>query len=220
MYQPSNRFGTPPVVLNLIILNVIVYVLTHFLFPNLIQYFLLFYPAHIPGLPPEYHFEPYQLVTYMFGHANFWHIALNMLALWMLGGQVEMVWGGKKFLVFYLACGLGAAGFNFLIDYIQIQNGADVMKFISPMLGASGAIFGILAAFGMMFPNQVLMLLFPPIPLKAKYFVLLYGALELFSGLSSNPGDNVAHFAHLGGGLTGLLLLLFWKSRGELYKPM
>ncbi len=215
--QLSSGRGTPPVVLNLIIVNVIVYLLTNILWPNLIVYFELFYP--IPNAPAApYRFEPYQLVTYMFGHGGFWHIAFNMFALWMFGSQIEMVWGGKKFLMFYLACGLGAAGFNFLVNYLKLQGGEAVLSEMGPMLGASGAIFGILAAFGMLFPNQMLMMLFPPIPMKAKYFVLLYAGLELFSGISANPGDNVAHFAHLGGGLTGLITLLYWKSRGELWK--
>ena len=212
------RFKTPPVVLNLIIVNVIVYLLTNILWPNLLVYFELFYPGN-NGLPAPYHFEPYQLVTYMFGHGGFWHIAFNMFALWMFGSQVEMIWGGKKFFLFYMACGLGAAGFNFLVNYLKLQgNEASITQVMVPMLGASGAIFGILAAFGMMFPNQLLLLLFPPIPIKAKYLVIIYGALELFSGLSNNPNDNVAHFAHLGGGLTGLIMLLYWKSRGELLK--
>ena len=215
--QQTFRRGTPPVVLNLVILNVIIYIITNILAPKLIVYFELFYP--VPGAPPApYRFEPYQFVTYMFGHGGFWHIAFNMFALWMFGSQIEMIWGGKKFLLFYLACGLGAAGFNFLVDYLKVQNSPDLISQMGPMLGASGAIFGILAAFGMMFPNQMLLMLFPPIPMKAKYFVILYAALELFSGISANPGDNVAHFAHLGGGLTGLIMLLFWKARGELWK--
>jgi len=216
--QLSAGRGTPPVVLNLIIINVIVYLLTNILWPNLIVYFELFYP--IPnGAPAPFNFQPYQLVTYMFGHGGFWHIAFNMFALWMFGSQIEMIWGGKKFLLFYLACGLGAAGFNFLVNYLKLQGSEASLAQMGPMLGASGAIFGILAAFGMLFPNQMLMMLFPPIPMKAKYFVLLYAGLELFSGISANPNDNVAHFAHLGGGLTGLIMLLFWRSRGELWKP-
>jgi len=210
----------PPVVLNLILLNVIVYIVTHFLAPGLQQYFVLFYPT------PHGLFQPYQLITYMFGHETFLHIFLNMLALWMLGSQVEMVWGGKKFLFFYIVCGLGAAGFNLLIYYIKLQTNQDpavyaslqnFYSFLPPMLGASGSVFGILAAFGMLFPNQMLMMLFPPIPMKAKYFVILYGAIELFSGISNNSGDNVAHFAHIGGLITGLIMLLIWRQLGSLY---
>jgi membrane associated rhomboid family serine protease len=215
MIQPSNnRFGMPPVVLNLIILNVIVFLLTSFLLPNIAPYLALYYPAE--GSP----FRPYQLISYMFMHGGFWHIALNMYALWMFGSQVERIWGGKKFLVFYLACGLGAAAFNFLVDYLKIQGGADVYGIAAPMVGASGAVFGVLAAFGMMFPNMVLQMLFPPVALKAKYFVMIYGGIELFSGLSNSPNDNVAHFAHIGGLVTGFIFLLFWKSRGQLYSEM
>src|SRR5580700_4530198 len=154
----------PPVVLNLIILNVIMYIVTNILWTNLAPYLALYYPAE-GGF-----FKPYQLVTYMFMHAGFWHIALNMFALWMFGAQIENIWGGKKFLLFYLACGLGAAGFNFLVDYFKIQGGTGGDIIMSPMVGASGAVFGVLAAYGFMFPNQMLMLLFPPIPMKAKYF--------------------------------------------------
>jgi len=212
MYQPQNRLGIPPVVLNLIILNVIMYIITNLLMPNLGIYLALFYP-----LPGGY-FKPYQLVSYMFVHAGFWHIAMNMFALWMFGAQIENIWGAKKFLLFYLACGLGAAGFNFLIDYIKIQGGDSVDAIAAPMVGASGAVFGVLAAYGMMFPNQMLMLLFPPIPMKAKYFVIGYGLIELYSGFSG--GDNIAHFAHIGGLITGLIMLLFWRQRGELYRPL
>jgi membrane associated rhomboid family serine protease len=229
MYQPpTQRFGMPPVVLNLIILNVIVYIVTNMLMPRLGPYLALYYPVK------GGHFEPYQLVTYMFQHdpLSIWHLVFNMFGLWMFGTQIELVWGSKKFLLFYLVCGLGAGAFNLGIDYIRVEhfltlaqnNAITVNEFQnsvgpiigSSMIGASGAIFGVLAAFAMLFPNQMMLLLFFPVPIKAKYFVIGYAALELYNGIAAT-NDHVAHFAHLGGGITGLIILLIWKYRGTLF---
>lgn len=167
-----------------------------------------------------------QLITYMFMHANFTHIFFNMFALWMFGRTLEMVWGPKRFLTFYIVCGVGAGIVqeivqygDYLLNYAQYGGVSTEMGTI-PMdtflnmwttVGASGAIYGILLGFGMLFPNSE-MFIFPlPMPIKAKYFVIGYAALELFLGLAG--GDGVAHFAHLGGMLFGLILIIYWKKK-------
>ena len=153
---------------------------------------------------PYFHF--WQPVSYMFLHGGLTHLFFNMFSLWMFGGVVERAMGAKRFLLFYFVCGIGAA-----ICQEFWQFGETVMNTFRavPTVGASGACYGILLAFGMSYPNQRIMLLFPPIPMKAKYFVIAYAVIELFSAFSSN--GNVAHFAHLGGMLFGLLLILYWR---------
>ena len=197
----------------------------------------------LPGSP---HFEPFQLVSHMFMHGNMGHIFFNMFALWMFGYSLENVWGGKRFLTYYMVTGLGAAALHMTINYweaMQLQsellaNGYSmesimelrsvpayqmggypglvqnyIAKYQIPTVGASGAVFGILLAFGMMFPNTRIYLYFA-FPIKAKYFVIGYGLLELFNGLANDPSSNVAHFAHLGGMLFGFLLIKYWRNRG------
>ena len=191
-------------------------------------------------------FRPHQLVTHLFMHGNFSHILFNMFALWMFGNQLENIWGGKRFLVYYMLTGFGAAllhlGVNqfqismteaqmsieqvnmVLVDgYNALQNGQNFVNplmgnlnilYHTPTVGASGAVFGLLLAFGMLFPNTLIYLYFA-IPIKAKYFVAAYGAIELWLGLQNNPGDNVAHFAHLGGMLFGYLLIKYWKKNSQ-----
>ncbi len=239
-YIRPGRFSMfPPVVKNILILNVIFFVATFALKKsgfNLIAQFGLHYP-----MSPD--FEWYQFVTYMFLHADIMHLFFNMFALWMFGYVLENLWGPKKFLFFYFATGVGAALVQLLINYIQLQplldqindqtlqfilsEGSSIMKnqmnYTDPllgeinglingtMIGASGAVFGILLAFGMLFPNQRI-LIYGIIPIKALYFVIIYGALEFFLGVG-NVQDNVAHFAHLGGMLFGLILILYWKYR-------
>jgi membrane associated rhomboid family serine protease len=149
-------------------------------------------------------FKPYQIITHMFAHANFSHLFMNMFGLYMFGRTLEQVLGGKKFFALYFISGLGAAGLQFLIYNLQATPAA--------MVGASGAIFGILAAFAVMFPNVELMLIFFPVPIKAKYFVLIYGVIELFFGVANFSMDNIAHFAHLGGAIAGFLLTMYWKK--------
>lgn len=184
-------------------------------------------------------FRPYQLITHMFMHGSFTHLFWNMFAVWMFGKVLENVWGGKRFLKFYIITGLGAA--LIYIGYIQFQiyeisnlnpdfleaaknkkaflmnnrdfipESAELTGLVNtPMVGASGALYGILLAFGMLFPNTLLYIYFA-IPIKAKYFVMLYGAFELFLGFKNLPGDNIAHFAHLGGMIFGFFLLKYWK---------
>ncbi len=144
-------------------------------------------------------FLPWQLVSYMFLHADFWHILYNMFALWIFGQSLEHLWGTKRFLMYYFLTGIGAG-----IIHMFITGGSAI--------GASGAVFGILLGFGMMFPDRYIMLLIPPIPIKAKYFVTFYGVLELYSGLN-RPESGVAHFAHLGGIVVGFILIKLWKLK-------
>ncbi len=176
-------------------------------------------------------FRPYQLLTYMFMHANFAHIFFNMFALWMFGNVLENIWGPKRFLIFYLVCGVGAGLTQELVQYIQyttqlaqydqVNLGGNIVSMDSYLnlmttVGASGAVYGILLAFGMMFPNSLIYVYFA-IPIKAKWFVILYAVIELVSGLGVTGSDNVAHFAHLGGMLFGLILILLWRKKQRSY---
>lgn len=149
------------------------------------------------------YFDVWQLVTYMFLHAGFGHIFFNLFALWMFGQSIENFWGTRRFTIYYFLTGIGAALLHMLIG----GGGA-------PTLGASGAVYGILLAFGMMFPERPIMLLFPPIPIKAKYFVAIFGVIELVSGIS-RTNSGVAHFAHLGGMLVGFILIKYWGLKSE-----
>jgi membrane associated rhomboid family serine protease len=191
-----------PVTRNLLIINIIIFFGTMLTGGTLYGLLAL--------SPPDSHaFQPYQFVTYMFMHATIGHIFFNMLALWMFGSDIEQYWGPKKFLGFYLVCGICSA-----LAYLGVNfyKGVHV-----PMSGASGAVMGILAAYGFMFPNRQLMLLFPPIPIRVKYMVIIIGVMDLYAGIANNPGDRVAHFAHLGGLLAGAIILLYWKQQGRLY---
>jgi len=155
-------------------------------------------------------FMPWQLLTYGFLHdpANILHLAFNMLALVMFGAPLEHVWGERRFLTYYLVCVLGAGLCQLAVGSWAVANGAAAY----PTLGASGGVFGLLLAYGMLFPNQRVMLLFPPIPMKARTLVILYGVFELSLGLTGwQPG--VAHFAHLGGMLFGWLLIRYWRGQ-------
>lgn len=238
--------GIPPVVKNLLIINVIMLLGAFALRRmgiNLNDYLGLFYPT-------SKWFMPHQLISSMFMHANIEHLFFNMFALFMFGRVLENVWGGKRFLIYYVLTGIGAVVVHTFVNYFQINSLLDSLtyeqiqvvlnegreafemqkNFINtdmahlnqlintPVIGSSGAVFGILLAFGMLFPNTELMLLIPPIPIKAKYFVVGYGVLELFFGVANMSGDNVAHFAHLGGMLAGFVLLKYWKqNRSNFY---
>lgn len=150
-------------------------------------------------------FHVFQLVTYMFLHADFGHIFFNMFALWMFGRIMEQAWGSQRFLIYYIVCGIGAG---------LSQELGQALGMISPYastIGASGAVFGVMLAFGMTFPNERLFIIPFPFPIKAKWFVMIYAALELFEGMHSN--DNVAHYAHLGGMVVGLFLILYWRHK-------
>jgi membrane associated rhomboid family serine protease len=197
---------------NLLIINFIAFLATIILPFNLLQYGALWHPAN---LPPYDFFEPYQLLTHIFLHGSLGHIFSNMLALWMFGSAMEATWGTKRFLTYYFVCGLGASGLYLLVEYLTIQTG-----FYPPIVGASGAVFGLLLAFGMTYPNNYINLYFF-IPIKAKYFVALYAAIELYAGVSNQYNivrgvgstSNVAHFAHLGGMLIGFILITYWFGK-------
>ena len=276
----TNRFTIlPPVVKNLLIINGLFYLATMAAGKAFNIDLTEILGLHYVGASD---FRPYQYITYMFMHSptDFRHILFNMFALWMFGNTIENVWGSKRFLIYYMLTGIGAAivytfwihfeitpvvqavdhflnnpsleGFAsfrnseyFIVANYDIQNGfndfvnnynrlitydknaalQEAIRFMGDykesylnahtVVGASGAVYGILLAFGMMFPNQILYLYFA-IPVKAKWLVLGFGLLELYSGISPNPGDNVAHFAHLGGMLIGLIIILYWKKKGTL----
>ena len=194
----NRYFQTPPVVKNLLIINVLIFAATKLLpiGPQIMHYCALWV-----DMTP---FRTYQFVTYMFLHADVEHLFFNMFALWMFGRTLEYELGSKRFLVYYMICGIGAA---------LIQAGiAWAMDEPMTLVGASGAVMGLLLAFGVMHPNAVIILLFPPIPMKAKWFVIVYGIIELLLGWRGS--GNVAHFAHVGGMLWGLLLLYWWRRRG------
>ena len=237
--------STPPVVKNLIILNVLFYLATiagKKFGVDLSRVLALYYPL-------AEHFQPYQFITHMFMHGSLGHLFFNMFALWMFGRVLESVWGGKRFFIYYFVTGLGAAAFYTFVHWIEfailkgkmspeqvqmvLENGQGILQNMQnysdpamgklnvlinvPVLGASGAVFGILLGFGMLFPNTQLMLLFPPIPIKAKYFVILYGILELVLAFTQH-GGSVAHFAHLGGMIFGYILIKTWnKDRTHFY---
>jgi membrane associated rhomboid family serine protease len=148
-------------------------------------------------------FWPWQLVTYGFLHVDLLHLFFNMLGLWMFGSEIERLWGDRRYMQFLLASMVSAA-------LVQLLWSAMIGS-RSPTIGASGALFGVLLAFGMLFPNRTVMLLIPPIPMKAKVLVAIYGALELFSGLTGRTG--IAHFAHLGGMLGGFLMIRYWRGQ-------
>lgn len=164
--------------------------------------------------PTSEFFRPWQIATHMFMHGNIQHLAFNMLSLYMFGTMVEMVWGAKRFLFFYLTCGLGAWLLHIGATAFELNKAGMEAAFQIeniPMLGASGAIFGVLAGYGLLFPNNVIQLLFPPIPMKAKYFVLIMGGLDLYLGISGT-GTGVAHFAHVGGAIFGAALFFYWNK--------
>ena len=235
-YRPDNF---PPIVKNLIIINVLVWVAQLALESQFqITEKIMLYPI-MPqrlhdilvasnAMEPAQKFEPYQIATHMFAHAPnmFFHILFNMFALWMFGRILENVWGGKRFLFFYLACGVGAAICHLAIQYFRcealleaiLQDSPNVERYagaISPALGASGAIMGIFAAFAYLFPNTEMFIMFIPFPIKAKWAVLGLAAIDLFGGIFNFSGDNVAHFAHLGGAITGFIIVLIWNRRNR-----
>ncbi len=204
----------PPIVKNLIIINVLVWV-AQLIYDK--QWGLTQKIALWPIDSPV--FEPYQVITHMFAHASytdggsimFFHILFNMFMLYMFGRILENVWGAKRFLIFYMACGIGAAAAHLGMQYFM---GGD-----APAVGASGAVMGVFVAFGYLFPNTELMIIPIPVPIKAKWLVLAYIAFDLFGGFGKIAGDSIAHFAHLGGALTGFLIVLFWNktNRKTLY---
>ena len=225
-YSPTGFSLLPTAVKNLLIINAIMFLadlaLTRFGINLSNVLGLHFFMAS--------DFRPWQLLTYMFMHGNFSHLFFNMFALWMFGNTLENIWGTKRFLLFYILCGLGAGLMQEGVQYIeyvtklsQYQNvnmGGSIIpmgQYLNYMttVGASGAIYGLLLAFGMMFPNSMIYLYFL-VPIKAKWFVIGYAVIELLTGIFYTS-DGVAHFAHLGGMLVGLVILLIWKKKGRLY---
>lgn len=212
----------PPVVKNLIMINVLMYLITAITGSFMYENFALFYfksPL----------FKPYQLVTHMFMHGGFTHILFNMYTLFIFGCVLERVWGSRKFLFYYFVTGIGAALLHMGVMWLQLRgyiadlNAGDMYAQVNiqsllttPTVGASGAIYGLLLAYGMLFPDNIMQLIFPPVALKAKWFVIIFGALELLLGLSGR-GGNVAHFAHLGGMIFGFFLILYWKKNNRMY---
>ncbi|MCM1042237.1 MAG: rhomboid family intramembrane serine protease [Bacteroides sp.] len=207
----------PPVVKNLLILNVLFYLADISLATrgiDLSRWLGLHYFT-------AQNFYPFQFLTYMFMHGNFSHLFFNMFALWMFGYALENYWGSKRFLLYYLVTGIGAGLIQSgvqaweLVPLMQKYDPFSVQQYVDNIVtvGASGAVFGILLAFGMCFPNVPIYLYFF-IPIRAKWFVIIYGAIELFAGIGGTA-DGVAHFAHLGGMIFGFLLILYWKKRGS-----
>ena len=231
MYRPTSFRELPEIIKNLLIINGLLFLATISLESYGIDL------TQLLGLHQfqSEDFMPHQLITHFFMHGNFTHLFFNMFALLMFGKILENVWGAKRFLIYYITTALGAAALHLAVSQYQIyelsnevpnlielakkglynpsnENSLRLTQLVTtPTVGASGAVFGILLAFGMLFPNTLLYIYFA-IPIKAKYFVMIYGALELYLGLSNNPADNVAHFAHLGGMLFGFLLLKYWQK--------
>ncbi len=210
--------GMTPVVKNLVIINTVMLLITMFTGNFMYEKFSLFYF----GSPL---FKPYQLVTHMFMHGGFFHLFFNMYSLIFFGIILEQVWGSKKFFLYYMITGLGAAFLHSLVLYIDASSllsaanagsmeAAEKYRILisTPTVGASGAIYGVLLAYGMLFPNNTLQLIFPPIALKAKWFVIIFGVIELLLGVS-NTGGNVAHFAHLGGMIFGYFLIVYGEKQ-------
>ncbi len=228
-----NNIQIPPVVKNLLIINGIM-LLASWVFEQ-------------QGITLEKHlaafyfdspfFSIWQPITYMFMHADISHLFFNMFGLFMFGGILEHKWGPKKFLNFYLITGLGALALQWLVQGFEayqvtgsftndlqtltISSPKDLETlrsvYFGPMVGASGAVFGVMTAFAVMYPNMELMLLFIPFPVKAKYFIPIYIVIELFLGVARIPGDSIAHFAHLGGALIGFILAKIWKDKDRFY---
>lgn len=206
----QNQMSQSPAVFNLLIANTVAYLATMLLSNDTIYGLFALFPIESPF------FKIWQPVTYMFLHGGFSHLFFNMFALWMFGRGLEQEMGTKRFLIYYFVCGIGAALAQIGMAEIDIANTNSTVELMAylctPTVGASGAVFGLLLAFGMLHPNATIMLLIPPIPMKAKWFVVVYGLIELLLIVLS-PNDGIAHFAHLGGMFFGWLLLLWWQRR-------
>lgn len=232
-----NNIYIPPVVKNLLIINVIFFI-AKFLIPDLADLLGVYY-FNSPK------FEVWQVITYMFMHGGIEHIFFNMFALYMFGSVLEQRWGAKRFLNFYLITGLGALGLQFAVQAFEVyqitgstvnygqipldtlwKGAFDITDknlvtlysiYFVKMVGASGAIFGLMVAFGVLYPNVELYIMFIPIPIKAKYFIPIYVVIELALGIGRIPGDPIAHFAHLGGALIGFILVKLWNKNDRFY---
>lgn len=213
----------PPAIKNIIIINILVMVMMELKELFMLEHFALFYPTS-----PFFKF--WQPVTYMFLHGGWFHLFFNMYSLLIFGSVLERVWGTKKFILFYFVTGIGAAVFHIGVQWAQMhlmmstagpEHVQSVLSSIqalkcTPTVGASGAIYGILMGYAMLYPDSVLTLIFPPVSLKAKWFVLIFAGIELLMGVFGTS-DGVAHFAHLGGLVFGFVLIMIWKRRHTLY---
>ena len=214
--------NVPTAIKNIIIINVLVMIMTSLNGDFMYETFSLFYPTS-----PFFHW--WQPVTHMFMHGGFWHLFFNMYTLFIFGSVLERVWGTRKFLIFYFVTGLGAAAVHTGVEWIQMnhwmaqvaegsmtaQAQIHALK-MTPTVGASGAIYGVLMGYAMLYPDSIMTLVFPPISMMAKWFVLIFAGIELLTGVSG-MGGGVAHFAHLGGLIFGFLLIRYWKKRRTLY---
>ena len=201
----SNRFGIPEVTRNIIAINVLLFIATIYSGNTMYEYFALFnYKSN--------YFHGWQMITHMFMHGSFTHLLFNMFGLYMFGSRLEQMWGAKRYINFYLITGLGAALLHTLVQDYEITQG--LVNINQPTVGASGALFGILVAFAMYWPNTQLFLMFIPVPIKAKWAVIGYAAFELFAGISGFQAG-VAHFAHLGGALFGFILVQYWNKNNR-----
>lgn len=226
----------PPVVKNLLAINIILWLITIVAPGFFNRWGLNLSVEDILGMHywSSEKFNPAQLITYMFMHGGFNHMFFNMFAVYMFGSALESIWGPRKFLLYYIVTGIGAGVIQQLFWTIEFQpfitamnnsvlahpdQAASILLHKASQLnlpitvGASGSVFGLLLAFGWLFPEARLALLFFPVPIKARVFVLLYGVVELFLGVANFSGDNIAHFAHLGGLLFGAIMILLWKKK-------
>jgi membrane associated rhomboid family serine protease len=214
--------NVPTAVRNIIIINVLVMIMTSLNENFMYEKFALFYPTS-----PFFHW--WQPVTHMFMHGGFWHLFFNMYTLYIFGTVLERIWGAKKFLLFYFVTGLGAAAVHTGVEWIQASSwmseaAAGSMSAVqqihalkmTPTVGASGAIYGILMGYAMLYPDSIMTLVFPPISMMAKWFVLIFAGIELLTGVTGT-GGGIAHFAHLGGLIFGFLLIMYWKKKRTLY---
>ena len=191
----------PPIVKNLLFINGLFFLATEFLFRDIgLKAIFGLWPITSPN------FRPFQIFTHMFTHADIGHIFFNMFNLWMFGRILESVWGPKRFLIFYFICGLGAAAAHLAEQYFTGGG--------SPAIGASGAVMGVMVGFAYLFPNTELMLIFFPVPVKAKWLILIMVGFDLFSGLGKT-GDGIAHWAHLGGAAIGFILVYIWNKTNK-----
>ena len=214
--------NVPTAVKNLIIINVLVMIMTSLNENFMYEKFARFYPTS-----PFFHW--WQPLTHMFMHGGFWHLFFNMYTLFIFGSVLERVWGTKKFLIFYFVTGFGAALVHTGVEWIQMQywmtqaaegsmtalNSIHALK-VTPTVGASGAIYGLLMGYAMLYPDSIMSLIFPPISMKAKWFVLIFAGIELLTGVTGT-GGGIAHFAHLGGLIFGFILIMYWKKKRRLY---
>lgn len=213
-YQRRGGFfaNLPVVTKNILIINVLLWIITELRPDFMTRAFALFYPAS-----PFFHW--WQPITHMFMHGGFGHLFVNMFTFLMFGCALERQWGAKKYLTFYFITGLGAAALHLCVMALQLKMGwvPAGQLYSIPMVGASGAIYGVLMGYAMLFPDTELTLIFPPITLSAKWWIIIWIAIELLTGIFS-IGGGIAHFAHLGGMLFGYILIKYWKRKGTMYQ--